>query len=194
MHRRTILPLMRLIPALGLLVFAGGCGDSPVAPKADIVLATFTQSINSTGTGGSGPTMPLTARPEFGVASDPPDPSSDYPIPLLFENEALTAVGQTIIDNFTTPDFKTVANRLTDGTDEGIYHQLLIDGWGGSGGGGSESNALAYASGVSRSGPDLAGYVVTSISLKLTELSATQSGTSWTVKASMTGTIRGHER
>ncbi len=194
MQQQTILRLIGLIPALGLLVFASGCGDSPVAPRADIVLATFTHASSGSGTGVPGPDMPMVARPEFGVYSDSPDPSSDYPIPLLFEEDSLTTVGQTITATSATPSFKTTTDRLTDGIDEGIFHQLLIDGWGGSGTGAKESNGLTYGSGVSRSGPDLIGYVVTSISLKLTELSASQSGSTWTVNASITGTIRGHKR
>ncbi|HEX5131170.1 MAG TPA: hypothetical protein VFX92_01655 [Candidatus Krumholzibacteria bacterium] len=180
------------------ITFVGvtGCGeDSPVAGGPPLMdLASFTAGFN--GTSSVPPALPLTAHVQFGVASDPPDPSSDYPIPLLFEGSAFTEVGQTVTAvNLHGSEAAITAARLVDGIDEYIYYQLGVDGAGASGTGSIESTGLTYAAGLDRSGPDLAGYVVTAITVEMKELSATQQPDDrWKILVTAVGTIRGHKR
>lgn len=189
---------IRLCGGLALLcavLVAGGCGeDNPVdAGPGEMDLASFTQVLNTTGP--VGPPLPAKVNVQFGVYSDPPDTSSDFPIPMIFGDYTFSQAGQSIRRTVAEPDVATTAARLVDGIDEGIYHQVHFDGGGGGvGTGWNESQGLTYAPGLARSGPDLAGYVVTSIAVKITELSVVQEDDGrWTSHVTAVGTIRGRK-
>lgn len=175
-----------------LALFGGGCGDDdPVAVAPDLVLATF--ETNMTSTSPTPPTLPLAAYVEFGIESDPPDNTTDYPEPLILGDYAMTEAGETVVHRAVgTPGFGVVAGRLTDGIDESAYYSVSVAGVGASGRGGVESSLFDYPPGIERTGPDLAGYVVTGISITLDELSLTQEMDGrWTVAVEITGAIVG---
>jgi len=177
------------------VLVTGGCGDdNPVdGGNGEMDLASFTAMHNSTTP--NPPALPPAIHVQFGVQSYPPDTSSDYPSPLLFEDHDFTEAGQSLTRTVATSDVATVAARLVDGQDESIYYQIAWDGGGASGSGSNESHGLTYASGLDRSGPDLAGYAVTSIRIDVEELSVTQQQDGrWAMRATVTGTIRGHKR
>lgn len=195
MNHQTFKGYARLVVLCGLLAVALGCGeDNPVAGTPEIDLATFTMTGSSTGA--TAPAMPAYAALSFGVESDPPDPSTDYPEPMFFEDDALSKPGDTVAHSrLDTADFGIVAGRLVDGIDEYIFYGFLLNGSSSSGIGSIESTGLDYAPGLARSGPDLAGYSVTSIVIELDELSITQvAGGNWKVVYALSGTIRGHKR
>ncbi len=165
--------------------------ENPVAgtDTSDILLATFSGGVFGSGWS-TPPPMPLTAKVEFGVA-DPSDPTSDDPDPMLHYDGLGNRRSKTYSEG-NTPDFATVAARLTDGVDEATLHGVIITGSGGGSQGGLESG-LEYSPSITRTGPDLTGFVVTRIIVRMDKLTASQSGPPYTLEATYTGTIRGHE-
>jgi hypothetical protein len=178
------------LAAAALAAIIGGCSNDGVSPEPDTVLATFTQQQASTS--GSPIDMPNGVSIQFGVYSDPPDPSSDYPIPLPFGDKMMTRPGQSVSYSMTVgADPRTVAARLTDGDNEEIYYAVLFDGQPDAGFGSNESGGFTYH--VSHSGPDLKGYVVTRFETTLDVFSLTQGSGTWTLTIKVTGKFYGHK-
>jgi hypothetical protein len=179
-----------MMSAAALVMTAGGCSDDGVSPEPDTVLATISFSYRVISL--DPPDVPNGISIQFGVYSDPRDPSSQYPIPFPFGDKMMSRQGQTVWYPMTLGGAPgTVAARLMDGDDEGIFYWYEFDGQPKVGIGANESNGLTYA--VTRNGPDLVGYVVTSFATTLDVFSVTQGGGNWTLATQVTGKFYGHK-
>lgn len=175
--------------AIALAVAATGCGDNPVAPKsiklASIQITTLSFLVQSMATLPAGHLL-------FGVQSDPP--SSGYPSPLILQDTPVTRAGQQIIAPLVGPE-AVIAQRLSDGADEVVFFEVAFDN-GGGGGGFREPESTAIDSVyVPRSGPDLAGYAPTTVSVVVNEFYLEKLNTDfWQIHFQTTLTIYGYRR
>ncbi len=188
-------PHLRLaaFAALTVLVVAlAGCGKDATSPAEVLELATLTVD---SGYGGAGTrAAPRDLEIEFGVQSDPPDNSSDYPSPLIFGDIVMSQVGQSyVLPLDGSADAATVAARLTDGVDESIWLGVAVDGVSSFGTGSRESTGFDYTQ-PDLGHPDFAGYDLTTMVVTLDDLTLTQAADHYTVHVAATISIRGTKK
>lgn len=186
----TILAVVVLTTAL-----LAGCGEeeSPVGNSSSIQFDDILASYTGTGSmSSSQPPQEATASAiiEFGVESDPPDNTTDYPEPLLF-GENVMVEGDRIVYQSNTDGFDITAQRLTDGVDETTYVSISVQDRGKIGSGGHESTLFDYPESVHRDGPDLHGHEVTSISVSIDRLTTSHPGALWETEYNFTVQIHG---